>query len=96
MHPLGYLLNDKFQRDPPVYANQKCEEWYDKAQAEPPWDYDQDLNACPCNLTQAMADRARFVPDRGCDMNTASLDQNRDYCYLRDEVVHCVISVIPR
>ncbi|XP_071503248.1 sushi domain-containing protein 2-like [Diadema antillarum] len=94
VHYMGYMMNDKYQRAPAVYSNQRCEDWYEEQIAAPVWNYDQDLNPCPCDLSQAMADRARFRPLDKCDMTMAGEDDDEDYCYLREGIKHCVIDII--
>ncbi|XP_041471024.1 sushi domain-containing protein 2-like [Lytechinus variegatus] len=94
VHWLGYMMNDKYQRNPGAYSNLQCEIWNEKMDNEPVWNYDQDLNPCPCDLSQALADRARFRPLDFCDMSTAGFDDDEDYCFLREGIKHCVINII--
>ena len=96
LHFLGYIMNDKFQNDPAVYSNQRCEEFFDREkEAEHDIDLQNNLRPCPCNLTQALADRGRFKPDPMCNMDDAVQDRTQEYCRFRDDVVHCVTSIVP-
>lgn len=96
LHILGYLLNEKYQRDPIAWSNIQCEKWYEQRQQEPLYDYEQDLYPCPCNLSQAIADRGRWRPAPFCDINKAGMEDRNDYCRYREDIVHCVINVIHR
>ncbi|XP_071842234.1 sushi domain-containing protein 2-like isoform X2 [Apostichopus japonicus] len=94
LHILGYLLNEKYQRDPIAWSNIQCEKWYEQRQQEPLYDYEQDLYPCPCNLSQAIADRGRWRPAPFCDINKAGMEDRNDYCRYREDIVHCVINII--
>ncbi|XP_022099265.1 sushi domain-containing protein 2-like [Acanthaster planci] len=96
LHFLGYIMNDKFQNDPATYANLRCDEFY-KREVEGNYAEDllNNLRPCPCNLTQALADRGRFKPDPMCNMDDAVQDRTQEYCRFRDDVVHCVTSIVP-
>lgn len=96
VHILGYMLNDKYQRDPVAWSNLQCERWYEERQKEPLYDFEQDLYPCPCNLSQAIADRGRWKPAPFCDISKAGMQDRNDYCRYREDILHCVINIIHR
>ncbi|XP_038064903.1 protein mesh-like [Patiria miniata] len=96
LHFLGYIMNDKFQNDPSTYSNLRCDEFYEReVEAKVEEELLNSLRHCPCNMTQALADRGRFKPDPMCNMDDAVQDRTQEYCRFRDDVVHCVASIVP-
>ncbi|XP_033096788.1 sushi domain-containing protein 2-like [Anneissia japonica] len=88
IHPLGYMLYDWYQNDQELWATMRCEEWYEREVNED--EYVLELEPCPCNLSQALADRGRFKPTLECN-----LESDEFYCYQRSTIVHCVENIVP-
>ncbi|XP_030855388.1 sushi domain-containing protein 2-like [Strongylocentrotus purpuratus] len=96
LHFLGYIMNGMFQNDTSTYSNLRCDEFYEREKAA---GVDKELlnslRPCPCNLTQALADRGRFKPDPMCNMDDTVQNRTQEYCRFKDDVVHCVTSIVP-
>lgn len=67
------------------WALQRCIEWFE-------WDgrwrnYWMDIEACPCNMDQALLDIGRFMPFLECDKD------GDGGCYYHRGAQHCIMSI---
>ncbi|XP_051829342.1 sushi domain-containing protein 2 [Antechinus flavipes] len=84
-HALAWHLGEDFRRDSAAWATAKCKSWVRLEETLP--NFLEELEDCPCTLTQARADTGRFFTDYGCDIESGSV------CTYHPEAVHCVRSI---
>ncbi|XP_020611647.1 protein mesh-like isoform X3 [Orbicella faveolata] len=85
-----WVWSDVFAWKNMPWANDRCSKWHLKEPSPDKLTGDSSLQPCPRILTQAMADRGRFMSDEECNPS------NRDGCARYHEgAVHCFKMVNP-
>ncbi|XP_036593498.1 sushi domain-containing protein 2 [Trichosurus vulpecula] len=85
-HALAWHFGEDFRQDSAAWATAKCMNWVTLDKNLP--NFLEELEDCPCTLTQARADTGRFFTDYGCDI------EKKNSCTYHPEAVHCVRSVM--
>ncbi|XP_068694477.1 uncharacterized protein [Montipora foliosa] len=85
-----WVWSDVFAWNNAPLANERCKKWHMKEPNPEEFKADPSMQPCPRILTQAMADRGRFMSDEECNPS------NQKGCSRYHQgAVHCFKSVIP-
>jgi len=86
-----WVWSDLFAWRNAAWASERCKRWHLREPNPEGFREDPSMQPCPRSLTQAMADRGRFMSDEECN------PFNRDGCSrLHAGAVHCFKMVNPR